>query len=41
MPAVDVGSGDVLSRTGGGTVDDDGVFHCRNSFLCPLSLGNI
>ena len=41
VPAVDVGSGDVLSRTGGGTVDDDGVFHCRNSFLCPLSLGNI
>lgn len=41
VPAVDIGSGDVLSRTGGGTVDDDGVFHCRNSFLCPLSLGNI
>ena len=38
---LDVSSGDVLSRTGGGTVDDDGVFHCRNSFLCPLSLGNI
>ena len=41
VPAVDIGSGDVLSRTGGGTVDDDGVFHCRNSFLCSLSLGNI
>jgi len=25
VPAVDIGSGDVLSRTGGGTVDDDGV----------------
>lgn len=34
MPAVDVGSGKILSRTSGGTVDDDRVFHGRILLSC-------
>ena len=34
MPAVDVGSGKILSRTSGGTVDDDRVFPGRILLSC-------
>ena len=30
VPAFDVGGGDVLFRTGGGTVNDNSVFHLEN-----------
>ena len=41
MPAVDVGSGKILSRTSGGTVDDDRVFHGRILLSCLQTAGEI
>ena len=41
MPEVDVGSGKILSRTSGGTVDDDRVFHGRILLSCLQTVGEI
>ena len=41
MPAVDVGSGKILSRTCGGTVDDDGVSHCEILLSCLRIVGEV
>ena len=41
MPAVDVGSGKILSRTSGGTVDDDGVSHCEILLSCLRIVGEV
>ena len=41
MPEVDVGSGKILSRTSGGTVDDDGVSHCEILLSCLRIVGEV
>ena len=41
VPAVDVGSGKILSRTSGGTVDDDGVSHCEILLSCLRIVGEV
>ncbi len=38
VPAVDVGGREILSRTGGGTVDDNCVSHCSVLLSCWLRL---